>query len=268
MTQDSTAAVKSHKADNYDAANLNRMPAERWVSMTNTLVRAGHGLTLSEKRLIACAASKFDSKRKLLPGNIPVTKITAAEYAEVFEVDSDTAYNQLKSAADKLFNREITFYQKVMRLKKNQPDKKKIKLRWVGKAVYSPGEGMVELHWWPDVLPHLTGLHEFFVSYQLQQTSALRSVYSWRLLEMLLQFEKNGKGWAEYDIDDFTTAMDATDKQKKDFAAIRRRIIEPSIKELSEKDGWLIQWKPIKSGRKVVGLRFQFERDPQGKLEL
>lgn len=261
ITQD-----KAHKAENYAVASVDRLPGERWVSMTNALVRAGHGLTLSEKRLVACAASKLDSKKKLLPGNIPVTKITAAEYAEVFEVDSDTAYNQLKSAADKLFNREITFYQRVSRLRDNQVNRRKIKMRWVGKAIYNPGEGMVELHWWPDVLPHLTGLSKKFTTYQLQQTSALRSAYSWRLLEMLTQFESSG--WAEYDIDDFTTAMDATDKQKQDFAAIRRKIIEPSVKELSEKDGWLIQWKPIRSGRKVIALRFQFERDPQGRLEL
>ena len=230
------------------------------------MVRAGHGLTLSEKRLIACAASKLDSKRKLLPGNIPVTKITAAEYAEVFDLDANTAYDQLKSGADKIFNREITFYQRVPSLKENKANKRKIKIRWVGKAIYSPGEGMVELHWWPDVLPHLTGLSKKFTTYQLQQTSALRSAYSWRLLEMLTQFESSG--WAEYEIDDFTTAMDATDKQKQDFAAIRRKIIEPAVKELSEKDGWLIQWKALKAGRKVIGLRFQFERDPQGRLEL
>ena len=36
--------------------------------------------------------------------------------------------------------------------------------------------------------------------------------------------------------------------------------------KLQEKDGWIIQWQPIKAGRKVKALRFEFERDPQGRL--
>jgi plasmid replication initiation protein len=75
-------------------------------------------------------------------------------------------------------------------------------------------------------------------------------------------------GWAEYSIEDFATSMDATEKQKADFAKIRTKIIEPAIKELTEKDGWLIQWRPIKAGRKVKALRFDFMRNPQQRLDL
>jgi hypothetical protein len=33
------------------------------------------------------------------------------------------------------------------------------------------------------------------------------------------------RGWAEYDIEDFATAMDAMEKQRGDFAAIRRKMV-------------------------------------------
>ena len=110
-------------------------------------------------------------------------------------------------------------------------------------------------------MPHLVGLKKQFTSYQLAQASALRSIYSWRLLELLTRFEANG--WAEYDIEDFATAMDATENQRSDFGKIRTKIIEPAVKELIEKDGWIIEWKPIKAGRKVKVLRFDFSRDRQ-----
>ena len=61
--------------------------------------------------------------------------------------------------------------------------------------------------------------------------------------------------------------MNASEKQKADFAAIRRKIIEPAVKELIEKDGWLIEWKPIKEGRKVTGIRFTFLKNPQHQLQ-
>ena len=128
---------------------------------------------------------------------------------------------------------------------------------------YQEGEGWVELAWWPDLLTHLTGLRKQFTSYQLQQASAMRSIYSWRLLELLSRFEDNG--WAEYTIEDFVTSMDAP-PSLSDFGQIKRRIIDPAVKELVEKDGWLIQWQPIKAGRKVKAVRFTFMRDPQGRL--
>ena len=33
--------------------------AERWITMTNALIRSGHGLTLGEKRIVMLAASKL-----------------------------------------------------------------------------------------------------------------------------------------------------------------------------------------------------------------
>jgi plasmid replication initiation protein len=62
--------------------------------------------------------------------------------------------------------------------------------------------------------------------------------------------------------------MEVTEKQAANFNNIKRRIIEPAIKELMEKDGWLIDWKPIKRGRKVAQLQFRFARNPQGQLPL
>ena len=139
-------------------------------------------------------------------------------------------------------------------------------MNWVGQVKYQEGEGWVELYWWPKLMPYLTGIKKQFTTYQLQQASALRSAYSWKLLELLMRFQSTGK--AEYTIEDFCASMDATEKQRTDFAAVRRKIIEPAVKELTEKDGWLIQWEPIKAGRRVARLRFTFMRDPQGRLEL
>src|SRR5690606_32940643 len=227
---------------------------------SNALTRAGHGLTLAEKRVVAIAVSKLDSRRQLPPGQVPRTKITAAEYAEAFGVDLDTAYDQLQSAARGLYNRSITFYEPAWKRNGKPLPPTRVQMRWVGSVKYQDGEGWVEIAWWPDLMRHLTGLKRQFTSYQLQQASALRSVYSWRLLELLMRFESTG--WAEYTIEDFAASMDATEKQRENFANIRRKIIEPAVKELTEKGGWLIQWQPIKAGRKVKALRFTFIRDP------
>lgn len=253
------------RLERYDP-NAPREPGERWISMTNALTRAGHGLTLAEKRIIGCAVSKLDSRKATTHGEAPVTRISATEYADTFDVALNTAYEQLQDAAKQLYNRSITFYEAAYKRSGKPLPPTRVQMRWVGQVKYQEGEGWVELHWWPALMPHLTGLKKNFTSYQLQQASALRSVYSWRLLEMLTRFE--GTGWLEITIEDFAQSMDATEKQQENFANIRRKIIEPAVKELTTKDGWLIQWRPIKAGRKVSGLRFDFKRDEQLSLTL
>jgi len=245
---------------------LDTATGERWVTMNNALVRASHGLTLAEKRVVMVAVSKLDSRKVLPIGEVPKTKIFASEYAEIAGCTLDTAYEALQLAAKNLYNRSITFF-----LPSTKRGNKKIgsagtinRMRWVGRATYHEKEAWVEVAWWPEILPFLTGLKKQFTSYQLQQASALRSVYSWRLLELLMKFKSTGT--AEYTIEDFCTSMEATEKQKQNFNNIRRRIIEPAVKELQEKDGWLIQWLPIKAGRRVSKLRFTFMNNPQNRL--
>ena len=257
--------AKAKRSEAYDV-NADRLPGERWISMSNALTRAGHGLTLAEKRIVGCALSKMDSRKPIQPGTVPTTRITATEYAEAFEVDMDTAYNQLQDAAKQLYNRSITFYEAASKRSGKPLPPTRVQMRWVGQVKYQKGEGWVELHWWPALLPQLIGLRQKFTMYQLQQASALRSVYSWRLLELLSRFEDTG--WLEISIEDFAQSMDATEKQQENFAAIRRKIIEPAVKELMAKDGWMIQWRPVKKGRKVGALRFDFNREEQMALNL
>ena len=237
---------------------------ERHVNLSNGLTRAAHGLTLAEKRLVMAAVAKLDSKKFLAEGVVISTRITAAEYAEIADCEMNVAYRALASAGRNLYNRSITFF--APHFKRNgRPAGETINhMRWVGRAKYYRQEGWIELSWWPEVLPHLTGLRKNFTSYQLKQATALRSIYSWKLLELLQRFQ--GTGWAEYPIDDFCISMEATQKQRANFNNIRRRIIEPAVKELMEKDGWIIVWEPVKRGRRVAAVKFKFHRDPQGKL--
>jgi len=240
---------------------------EKWVTMTNALARAGSGLTLSEKRLIMLAVAQLDSRREPKPGECPVVRISASAYADTYNVDPTTAYEALRDAAKALYNRTIVFYPEANARMKKTGKMPVTHMRWVGEATYHEKHGLVELHFWHRVVPHLMGLRQHFTTYQLEQSRALRSIYSWKLLE-LFQSYKNGGGWMDITIEDFCTSMEATDKQRMNFAAIRRKIIEPAVKELREKDNWLIEWRPVNAGRKVTGLRFSFQRNPQERLPL
>jgi plasmid replication initiation protein len=217
------------------------------ITISNALCRAAHNLSLPEKRIVMIAVSKLDSRNKLPEGMTMLSTIIAKDYAETFCLDANTAYEQLKKGARDLYLRSITFFEEDINI---------VTIRWISRAKYYETEGRVDIRWTPEVIPHLTNLSREFTTYQLQQASALRSIYSWRLLELLMAFSDTN--WAEYTIDEFNNAMEANAKTRENFAAVRRNIIEPAVKELIEKDGWNITWKAIKAGRRVKALRFDF----------
>jgi len=236
--------------------------------MSNALTRASHGLTLPEKRIVSIMVSKIDSRKWYDKNEVPKIKISAKDYAEIYDIDMSEAYKALKLASDKLYDRSIVFREQDTSRKKTgrKAGERVMRMRWIGSQEYHKGEGWVEMGVWPDLLPHLTALKKQFTTYKLLQISRLRSQYSWRLLEMLSAYKQSGE--ATIELTDFHHAMEAKPSARKNFGELRRYIIEPAIKELRTKDNWLIEWEPIKRGRRVHQIYFRFNRNPQMQLGL
>jgi plasmid replication initiation protein len=237
---------------------------DRYVNMSNALARGAQGLSLSQKRIVALAMAHTDSMpaKDLIAGAAVGWKVRLAahEYAEAFEVDADTAYRQLKDGGDSLLR---CLWQTVSEGKKGAVITKG---QWLSLAEYCKGGGYVDITFHQKVAPHLLALRGTFTMYKLKQAAALRSIYAWRLFECLQSWKTKGR-WSP-DIEEFQKAMDAPASCLKDFGQLKRRVIEPAVKELREKDGLLLEWEPVKAGRKVTGLVFKFRPDPQGKLDL
>lgn len=270
MTSKTELARASHKLANYAPED---MPSgERWVSMSNAIVRSAQGLSLPEKQIIMLAVSKLDSRKFHGKDNLPRIRLSAAEMVEAYGIDQSDAYKYLKKAGDHLYERSLVFREQAPSRAKSgkKPGEVVMRCRWIGSQKYHDGEGWIEMVFWPEIVPHLTALKGRFTEYQMKQVATLRSTYSWRLLEVLMQFagkdKKTPSGTVLIEISDFHHAMEVTEKQAANFNNIRRRIIEPAIKELTQKDDWLIDWKPIKRGRKVAQLQFRFARNPQPSL--
>lgn len=238
-------------------------PISRSVNMSNALISSAQGLSLVEKRIMCLAVASLDS-RKHYGTDVPVVQITAADYSELADIKPEAAYQELQEGVKRLYERSIHFEEEWQAPNRKKTNRAKVSMRWVGRAKYIEGLGLIELAFWYEVMPHLTLLKQRFTSYKLSQAQALRSLYSWRLLELLTQFESTG--WREFMVDDFINKLELSDSYRKDFSRIKQRVIGPAVKELQEKDNWLINVQYIKAGRKVAKIRFEFERNPQNKL--
>lgn len=259
--------VKKHDL----ALPADKAVGDMWVNMSNALARASHSLSLSEKRIISAALGQTDSlpAKSLMLGQNQgwKVKLTASDYATTFDVSMDTAYDQLKSASDVLFERYIRLVDKTPRGPKER------KFRWVSGVTYHHGEGWVELNFTPEVAPHVLALRRNFTTYKLKQAAAYRSIFTWRLMECFMSWTDSKKhpagvmcGRYSPDIEEFQKAMDAPESCLTDYAQLRRRVIEPAVKELREKGNLLIEWEPERKGRKVTKLHFVFKPNPQQSL--
>ncbi len=222
------------------------MKEVKQVSIANDLIRSAQGLNLGEKRLLMLAISKLDSQAKpTFQGATTVIRVT--EMVDAFGLNPDKAYQEAKKAAEGMMKRQI-------RLKPNDADSELI--QWVGKSKYSKGEGWILIEFYHGLFPHLFELKSHFTTYKLSRASALRSVYSWRLFELLMQFKKTGL--LNISLEEFRHTLEVPSSYETDFSWLRMRVIEPAVKEIREKDGLAIQWEAIKAGRKVKALTFTF----------
>ncbi|GAB6847585.1 replication initiation protein [Paraburkholderia kururiensis] len=234
--------------------------SDRQVTMANAMMRSAHGLSLAEKRFIAAALAKTDSTdaRGLMDERMQTVKLTAMEYAETFDVTLDTAYEQLQAGAEALQQPKLIVERQTRRGTVREARS------WIITGKYAKGEGTVEVRWHPDLVPFLFGLRKEFTTYKLKHAAAFRSVYTWRIFECLKSWQAAGQ-WSPT-IAQFHEATDASATARANFKELRLRVIQPAVKELREKNGLLLEWTPVKAGRKVIGLKFKFTTDPQGSL--
>ena len=212
---------------------------DRTISMSNAVARGAQGLNLSQKRIVALAMAMTDSvpAADLLSGQYHgwTVRLSAHDYADSYEVSPDTAYRQLKDGCESLM--------RCIWASAEQGKKGRIVTKgpWSTLAKYRDGEACVDLTFHHHVAPHLLALRSQFTTYKLKQAAA---------------------------IEEFHKAMDAPASCCADFGQLKRRVIEPAVKELRDKDGLRLEWSPVKAGRKVSGLEFRFTPDPQGRLNL
>lgn len=254
-------------AEKEGAYGHDRKLGDLHVNMSNALTRAAHGLTLNEKRLMACCIAQLDSIRTARHPTYDQTrvKLKAVDFAETYGIDEKTSYRELIAASDKLFKRHIRI------MDKTPKGMVEIKFVWISGVKYHHGEGWIELGFSHEVTPHLTLLRKEYTSYKLKNAAALRSMYSWRLYELFVSVwnKKNHpemKGCLHIKMEDFRRAMDVP-KAYERWSNMNQKAVKPAIAELSNLHNLKITMTPRKKSRTVVALTFDFEVNSQAKLD-
>lgn len=220
------------------------------VVKTNRLNMAIQNLSLIEVRIIQLAIIDARETETGLNTDKPLI-ITASRYAEAFDVSRQTARQAILDAEQTLFERRFTFI--------DAADGNPVKSRWLQRVKYLNDQAAIEICFTYDVVTEITridGIERYFTQYLLQQTSQLKSAYSVRLYELLVQW-KEAKKTPVFEINTFREQLGLGVNEYQIMGNFKLRVLDMAVNEINEKTDLKINYEQQKKGRKISGFQFK-----------
>lgn len=219
------------------------------VTKDNALIQASYTLTVMEQRLILLAIANARRKLETTTSDTEIT-ITVDEYLTFFNDNENyhSIHEKLKDACKRLFERSFTYISR---------DSKKItKSRWVSQISYKDSQAEISIKFAPALIPLISKLEGNFTSYALNNTINFKSIYSFRLYEMVMQFKSSG--FFRISIDDFRERVRLIDKYKT-FFEIKTKVLEKSINEINTNTDIRIicEYEKFKNAFKFLNFKIQ-----------
>lgn len=230
------------------------------VVKDNALINASYNLDLVEQRLILLAIIEARESGKGINANDPLT-IHAESYINHFNVHRNGAYKALKVACEDLFERRFS-YQSLS----EKGNVQNHKARWVSEIVYVDNEAVVKLIFSSAIIPLITRLEQQFTSYEINQIGGLTTGYAIRLYELLIAWRSVGKT-PLIDLAEFRKKLGVLETEYSRMHDFKKRVLEPSIKQVNEHTDIIIKIEQHKSGRNIKGFSFKFKQKQQPILE-
>ena len=216
------------------------------VVKKNEFLKFKYSLSLNEQRLLLACISKIDSRKPILPEQ--EFFVTVQEMSDLFDEKRDNVYRDLKIVCKKLRSAFIT-----------TTDREKDKeINWVSTVTYWKDESRVSIVFNSAVLPYLSSITEKFFKYRLADVKDFQSVYSLRFYELLHQFQPNGSGSQEIEVDELRALLNLEDKYAT-FGELKRSVIDKAITEINQYSNLTVSYGERKRARKVVAIQFAFE---------
>jgi plasmid replication initiation protein len=209
-------------------------------------------LSLAEFHIVQLAIVDARDTGTGLTTDMPL-RIDALRYADVFGTTRQNAYMRMKEAEETLFNRRFSFFDE---------DGKLVKSRWISQVKYLDNEGAIEIVFTPAVvqgISRINGVKEFFTQYLLSQTANLKSVYSSRLYELLIQWRSTGKT-PIINLEDFRAQLGVEEDQYKLMSDFKKRVLDLAINDINEKTDIKATYQQHKKGRSISGFSFTFKQ--------
>jgi plasmid replication initiation protein len=224
-------------------------PNNMLVVKSNQLINARYKLSKIEMHLILLSIGKWRENGEI---NKKVS-ITVDEFIFMYsDVEKNSAYAQLKSAAQNLYDKNISgefvLDSGAIEIQK---------LRWVQKLSYIEGEGRVELTFSDDVIKHVGRQTRDFTNYQLKHITKIKSPNAIRIYELIkkdLNRSKTRKSKIDVNFLRHVLMLDGEYPRMTDF---KKRVLEPAIDQINKGTDLNLRYSNIKAGKEITHFLFE-----------
>ena len=231
------------------------------VVKDNALINASYNLELTEQRLIMLAIINARESGQGITADSKL-EIHASDYAKLFNVSADASYKALREAVNNIFNRQFSYTAEYKKTGKIGI----VRSRWVSRIFYVDDLALLEITFAPDVVPLITRLEEHFTKYEAKQVAHLTSKYATRLYELLIAWRDVGKV-PQLELSEFRNRLGLLDNEYTAMSDFKKRVLEPSIKQINEHTDITITYEQHKKGRIISGFSFKFKQKKQPQIE-
>jgi plasmid replication initiation protein len=210
-----------------------------WIYQSNKLIEASYFFTVLEQKLIRVLASMI----KKDDIDFKEYKFAAKDLSKLLNIDNKNIYMELDKITDRLMSRYIKI--------KNDNNKKFKKRHLIKMADFE--NGVLTLKIDEDMKEFYLKLN-WYTKYQLKNILQFKSTYSFRLYELLKQYENIG--CRILTIQDLRFILDIEKNKYPKYANLKQKTISVALKEINAHTDLYIGFEEIKESRKITSLKF------------
>lgn len=224
-----------------------------WIVLQNRVVECFRGMSLDEKRLFILATPLARTTK--ISSNEPIF-ISSGEFSQECGIDLSTAYTALETASERLFTRFFGY---------TTADGDKVKMRWLNKVIYKAGQGGTELYFTDEVLLLLREFDALnpYTKYKKEVVLRLKKDYSLDFYHLAKKHQT--MGGFQISLDELFEQLGLPDSYQ-DLSNLKKRVIKPSLDEITANTDIDLTYENVKRGRSVVGFKFTVKEKPKPKL--
>jgi plasmid replication initiation protein len=222
-----------------------------WVVMQNNIQECFKSMNIDEKRMLILASPIARTTHATEKDPI---MITAEKFAEECGIKTHSAYTQLEVASRNLIKRSFSY---------NNERGKRVLSNWVIDCTYE--DGGIAIRFPEIVLLMLTEFDKLnpYTKYKKDIVLSLKKDYSFDFYHLAKKHQAMGK--FEMSLEKIRTEFGLPESYH-DLSNLKKRVINPSLDEITANTDIDLTYENVKKGRSVVGFKFSVREKPKPKL--
>ena len=222
------------------------------VVKSNRLIEARYKLTVLEQKLVLTLVSKIQPDDR----DFKTYTFRIIDLAKDFEIDQKRAYHELAKLTYDIMKKPLEIY--------SDEKKERLHVNWFSSAKHLETTGLIEFKISDEMKPYLLQLKEQFKAYPLQTVMQFKHIYSFRLYELLKQYEIPGE--RKIELAELKRILMLDENEYERLFNLEKRVLKPVIAEINAKSDLAVTYEKVKFGRKVTGISFRIEPASEADL--